>query len=251
MTQTWRIFCGLVGGGHRTPRQRQSKVEELKESLDSLRFRLWLTSSICTLSPPFGGGLGRILFFFLRKYSKYSSWSIRPRRARARTHTHHSIFSLNQLNSDSKLPSGGLVQNSVVAGSVYLVGLGSVRIGVYVVPGVGKGLRGLMNQTPAWSVPLRSGDTGRGRRLRFSHLPCWGLTNSPGSCPELCGESLSLQDPPQPFSYIRYFSRAWENVLSLEECPWAPKSKKENGEMEKSKMFCVHENLVLPSFVNC
>lgn len=63
MTQTWRIFCGLVGGAHCTPRQCQSKVEELKNSLDSLHFRLWLTSSTCILSPPFGGGLGRIFFF--------------------------------------------------------------------------------------------------------------------------------------------------------------------------------------------
>lgn len=113
------------------------------------------------------------------------------------------MFSLNQLNSNSKLPSRRLVGNSVIASSSYHLAPGSTRIWVYVVPGE-RSFQPFENKNLGLSVHLKSGGMEQGCGMgQGLYLPCWGLTTSPGSCPVMWG-SLLLQDPPWPDLFIRY-----------------------------------------------
>lgn len=126
------------------------------------------------------------------------------------------MFSFNQLNSNSKLPSRGLVGNSVIASSAYHLAPGNTRIWVYVVPAEGTWVF-------TWSLAAWGRGVARGRDSIF---PAEVLP-PPQKAALLCGGSSSFKTHHGLIysldTKIQEVFKCSKSVLSLELSPWAPK----------------------------
>lgn len=174
MTQTWRIFCGLVGlVGHGAPCQCHSKVEELKDSPTLLTLPCGLPQAHAHTFLPLEEALGEEFFFFNKENIASIHLGLQTQ-----VHTHKYLFiyflEMNSIPTLSSHPVGGWeIQSSLAPPVLWLQA--APGSGFMWCLEKGKCLQPFMSQNPGLSVPLKSGGMGSwgscmGQRLSWSSL---------------------------------------------------------------------------------